>query len=146
VRVRGRALDFAAGRAGAFLGRDFLRTARFAAVPFAFARFAFEPTPFRLTRDEVFMRCSLTRVCGAVTAGPRIVAGAASRPRHSGGRASSGYPASRHALRPPSSATARVKPISRSVAAASVEIFPNSQQVRIDVVGSGSIWSTRISS
>jgi hypothetical protein len=49
-----------------------------------------------------------------------------------------GYPASRHAFIPPSSATARVKPRVRNVAAANVEILPNSQYVTTRAVGSGS--------
>ena len=40
---------------------------------------------------------------------------------------STGSPPSRHVLKPPSSAAARMKPSCRRVAAAKVEIFPNSQ-------------------
>ena len=40
---------------------------------------------------------------------------------------STGAPAATQSRKPPSSATALAKPIWRSVAAASVEIFPNSQ-------------------
>src|SRR5690606_32863833 len=59
---------------------------------------------------------------------------------------SSGKPLSRHACIPPSSAAVRRKPSSRSVAAASVEILPNSQTVTIRAVGSLSSSFTRSSS
>ncbi len=56
-----------------------------------------------------------------------------------------GWPASRQALTPPSSAMAPEKPKSRSVAAAIVEIFPSSQVTSTRTVGSGNTASTRSS-
>jgi len=48
-------------------------------------------------------------------------------------------------LIPPSRAIALAKPMSRSVAAAIVEIFPSSQVISTRTVGSGSTASTRSS-